>query len=143
MKNLQLLGFIACVVLVLNTGTLNAKNQFKNGVYTGESRSNYTSEPFWGQVTLQIRNDSITLLTFLILDKDKNQVFGPDYEKYFKDNPVYIEQCRNEVKGIKTYTEAFLRTKSMEHLDAVTGATWSYNIFKDAMKATLEKARNN
>lgn len=140
MRKLQVLGFVI-TLLILCAGATFTDKHFKDGIYKGESCSKYTIEPYWGQVTLKIKDDNITLLHFQILDKDKNEVFGPDYEKYFKDNPIYIEQCRNEVKGIKTYTEAFLRMKSMEHVDAMTGATWSYNIFKDAMKATLEKAK--
>jgi len=76
------------------------------------------------------------------MDKEKNEVFGPDYERHFKDNAMYVDQCRNEVKGIKVYTEAFLKTRNVDQVDAITGATWSYNIFRDALKAALEKAKH-
>jgi len=141
MKKLKLLGFII-VVLALSTGTLNAKKQFKDGLYTGESQSIYTSEPYWGQMNIEIKNDRVTLLTFQIFDKVNKEVFGPEYEKHFKDNPQYIEQCRNEVNGIKSFTKAFQKTGRLEQVNAITGATWSHNLFKASMKVTLEKARN-
>jgi len=130
------------LAVVLSSAALKASKQFKDGVYTGESQSRYTSEPFWGQATVEIKNDKVVKLTFQILDKDKNEVFGPDYEQHFKDNAEYVQQCRNEVKALKTYTEKYMKTSNLEQVDAITGATWSYNIFRDALKTALEKARN-
>lgn len=121
------------------TGT----KQFKDGVYKGESQSKYTAESYWGQVTLKIKDDKVTLVSFQIVDKEKNEVFGPNYELYFKNNPEYVTQCRNEIKGIKAYTEAFLKNGNMEQVDAITGATWSYNFFRDALKVALEKAKQS
>ncbi|MDP4238513.1 MAG: FMN-binding protein [Bacteroidota bacterium] len=141
MKKTYVLLSLALAV-VLSAVALNSKNHFKDGVYKGESRSVYTNEPFWGQVTLEIKNDNVTLITFRIVDKEKNEVFGPDYEKHFKDSSVYAEQCRNEVKGIKAYTKAFIKNKSLEPVDAITGATWSYNLFKEALNDALGKALN-
>ncbi|MDD4972101.1 MAG: FMN-binding protein [Paludibacter sp.] len=133
---------ILAIVLVICSLAMTGAKQFTDGVYRGESRSKYTAEPYWGQVTIEIKNDNVTLLSFQILDKEKNEVFGPDYERHFKDNPEYITQCRNEVKGIKAYTDAFLKTGTIGKIDAITGATWSYNIFRDALNTALDKARN-
>jgi len=137
---LQVLVFLA-IAIVLCCIPMYATKQFKDGVYKGESRSKYTSEAFWGKVTLKIKNDEVILLDFKILDKEKNEVFGPKYERHFQFTPYYIKQCRQELKGIKAYTKAFLKTKSMKQVDAITGATWSYDIFRDALNAALEKAR--
>ena len=141
MKKLKVLCLLSFAI-VLSAGTMNVKKQYKDGTYTGESQSRYTSEPYWGQATLEIKNDKIVKLTFQIVDKNKNEIFGPDYEQHFKDNPEYIQQCRNDLKGIKAYTEKFNQSKKLEQVDAITGATWSYNIFKDAIKVALEKAGN-
>lgn len=132
--------FILAVIFSLSAS--GAGKLFKDGVYSGETQSRYTSESFWGQATVEIKNDKVVKLTFQILDKDKNEVFGPEYEKKFKDNAEYVEQCRNEVKSLKVYTEKYLKTSNLEQVDAITGATWSYNMFKDALKIALEKARN-
>jgi len=141
MKKLRVLVLIS-LAIALSSGTMSVKKQYKDGTYTGESQSKYKGEPYWGQATLEIKNDKIVKLTFQIIDKDKNEVFGPDYEQHFKDNPEYIQQCRNDLKGIKAYTEKFNQSKKLEQVDAITGATWSYNIFRDAIKVALEKAPN-
>ena len=132
---------LVMLALVLSSVAMTGTKQFKDGVYKGESQSKYIAEPYWGQVTLKIKNDKVTLVSFQIVDKEKNEVFGPDYERFFKGHPEYVAQCRNELKGIKAYTEAFMKTKNLEKVDAITGATWSYNIFSDALKAALKKAR--
>ena len=142
MKKLHVFALLTSVI-VLSSLALTGVKQMKDGLYQGESQSKYTTEPYWGQVTLKVKNDQVTLVSFQILDKDKNEVFGPDYERYFKDNALYVDQCRNEVKGIKKYTESFTKTGNMDKVDAITGATWSYNIFRDALKVALEKAKQS
>lgn len=137
MKKLQ--GLLLALAIVTGSLSMTPPKQFRDGVYTGESQSKYTAEPYWGQVTVEIKNDKVSLLGFQILDKEKNEVFGPDYERHFKDYPQYVDQCRNEVKAIKAYREAFLKTGKIEQVDAITGATWSHNLFKGALKAALEK----
>jgi major membrane immunogen (membrane-anchored lipoprotein) len=141
MKKLYLFALLVLPVVFCSV-TIIHKKEFKDGVYKGESQSKYASEPYWGQVSLEIKNDTVKLLSFQIIDKKINEVFGSDYEQHFKDNAVYVDQCRNEIKGIKVYTEAFFKNKKIEKVDAITGATWSYNIFRDALNVTLEKARN-
>ena len=113
MKKLHVFALLTSVI-VLSSLALTGVKQMKDGVYQGESQSKYTAEPYWGQVTLKVKNDQVTLESFQILDKDKNEVFGPDYERYFKDNALYVDQCRNEVKGIKKYTESFTKTGNMD-----------------------------
>jgi major membrane immunogen (membrane-anchored lipoprotein) len=140
MKKKYVLALLTSV-LVLSSLALTGSKYMEDGVFKGESQSKYTGEPYWGQVTLTIKNDSVRLISFQILDKDKNEVFGPDYERYFKDNAMYVDQCRNEVKGIKAYTESFRKTGNVDQVDAITGATWSYNIFRDALKDALKKAK--
>jgi major membrane immunogen (membrane-anchored lipoprotein) len=132
-----LLLAIALCLFAINAN----KRHYTDGVFTGESQSHYTSEPYWGQARVEIKDDRIISLSFQIIDKDKNEIFGPDYERHFKDNPNYAEQCRNEVKAIKVYRENYLKTKDMKQVDAITGATWSYNIFRDALNVALEKAK--
>jgi major membrane immunogen (membrane-anchored lipoprotein) len=141
MKKLQVLVLLS-LVIVLSSGTYNVNQRYKNGISIGESQSDYTSEPYWGQATLEIKNDKIVKLTFQIIDRDKNEVFGPYYEQHFEDNPEYVKQCRNDWKGVKSYIRKFNKTKKLEQVDAITGATWSYNIFRDAIKVALKNAEN-
>jgi len=141
MNKLQLLAILVLAFVLCSVG-INKKKQYKDGVFTGESRSKYNHEPYWGQATIEIKDDKIISMTFKIVDKEKNEVFGPDYEQHYKDIPTYIQQCRNEVKGIQAYSEKYLKTKDIDKVDAISGATWSYNFFRDAINITLEQARN-
>lgn len=141
-KTITLLVFVLVLIAISAIGVISVQKNYKNGVFTGESRSRYTNEPYWGQATVEIKDDKVIKMTFQIIDKEKNEVFGPDYERHFKNNAEYIQQCRNDLKGIKAYTEKYMKTKDMEKIDAITGATWSYNLFKDALKAALDKAKN-
>lgn len=141
-KTITLLVSVLILIAISAIGVISVQKNYKNGVFTGESRSRYTNEPYWGQATVEIKDDKVIKMTFQIIDKEKNEVFGPDYERHFKDNAEYIQQCRNDLKGIKEYTEKYMKTKDMEKVDAITGATWSYNLFRDALKAALDKAKN-
>lgn len=127
--------------LIITTASTPIK-QFRDGVYKGESRSRYIHEPYWGQVKLKIKNDKVSWLKFKIVDKEKHEVFGPKYERHFKYTPRYIMQCRNELKSINIYTEIFSKSKDIEQVDAITGATWSHDLLKSTFYTTLEKARN-
>lgn len=139
MKKLKRLALPVLVILLI-TVAMTPPKYFTDGVYKGESQSKYSAEPYWGQVTVEIKNDRVTLLGFQILDKEKNEVFGPDYERHFNGNALYVDQCRNEVKAIKAYQEAFIKTGNMEQVDAITGATWSYNLFRESMVSALKEA---
>lgn len=116
---------------------------YKDGIYHGYSRSIYIYENFWGKVQLTIKNGKITDVEFQIIDQDKNEVFSETYERHYTGNDHYIEQCRNEWKGIQTYPQLLLEKQNINDLDAITGATWSFNIFKDSVAIALREAKGN
>jgi major membrane immunogen (membrane-anchored lipoprotein) len=137
------LFILLLLAVVVSTLAFKSGKQYKDGTYTGESQSKYKAEPYWGQATVEIKNDKVVKFHFQILDKKKNEVFGPKYERHFKDNPEYMQQCRNDLKGIEAYAEKYMKTSDPKQVDAITGATWSYNIFRAALKVALDKAKNN
>jgi len=63
-----------------------------------------------------------------------------NYEERFKDIPEYMEQCRNEWKAINIFPNIFLEKQQIDNLDAITGATWAYNMFKSSLAEALKKA---
>ncbi|MEJ2628999.1 MAG: FMN-binding protein, partial [bacterium] len=108
--------------------------------YESESRAQYINEPYWGQCKIIISNGEISEFEFRIIDKSCNEIFDENYEKHFAGNAIYINQCRNDLKGLKAYIKRFVATNNLNKVDAVSKATWSYNIFKDAVAKTLDKA---
>jgi major membrane immunogen (membrane-anchored lipoprotein) len=125
------------MILLLVLMSFSSKNRFKDGVYTGTSRSIYTEEEFYGKVKILVEKNKIVSIDFVVRDSNKHEDFDAKYEKYYKGNDLYVQQCRNDWKGIQTYPEKLLKSQDPDKIDAITGATWSYNIFKAAVKEAL------
>ena len=114
---------------------------YGDGTYTGESQSIYTAESYYGITTVSIKNGVISGLEFKVLDKAKNEIFDEKYENHYKDIPEYIQQCRNDWQGVQTYPGRLLKVQDINKVDAISGATWSYNLFRASLLAALAEAR--
>jgi major membrane immunogen (membrane-anchored lipoprotein) len=114
---------------------------FKDGTYFGQSRSIYIEEPYWGSVQLTVKNGLFTDIIFVIRDSMLHETFDGNYEKHFVGNPVYILQSRNDWKGVQTYPKKLSEQQDTNKLDAVSGATWSYNIFRASVSEALKNTR--
>lgn len=130
----------AAAFLILGCRSSGAK-AYKDGIYQSESRSAYEAEPYWGMATLVIENRRIASFQFKIVDRATGDIFDEQYEKHYSGNETYIQQCRKDLAGLKTYLARFDEIKDISAIDAVSGATWSYNIFVDTMKLALLKAK--
>jgi major membrane immunogen (membrane-anchored lipoprotein) len=115
--------------------------KYKDGTYSGQSRAKYIYEPFWGKVNLTLKNGLITDIRFVIRDSNLHETFDGGYEKHFAGNDVYIQQSRNDWKGAQTYPRKFSEKQDINMVDAVSGATWSYNIFKASVNEALKNAK--
>jgi major membrane immunogen (membrane-anchored lipoprotein) len=145
-------AFIAGIILLTSVAAENYKrdniivslknNQdtllnYPDGKYSGQSRYTYTDEPYWGSVSFTLKKNMFTGIDFFIRDSALHESFDSLYEKHFKDNEMYIQQCRNDWKGVQSYPKKLMETQDIDKLDAITGATWSYNIFKASVKEAL------
>jgi major membrane immunogen (membrane-anchored lipoprotein) len=113
----------------------------KDGTYLGQSQSIYVEEPYWGCVQLKVKNGLFAEINFVIRDSMLHETFDEKYEKHFEGNPVYILQSRNDWNGVKTYPKKLSESQDTNKLDAVSGATWSYNIFKASVREALKNSR--
>jgi major membrane immunogen (membrane-anchored lipoprotein) len=111
-----------------------------DGNYSGQSRSMYIDEPYWGSVRFTLKNGQYMGISFIIRDSSLHETFDSIYEKHFQGNDLYIQQCRNDWKGVQTYPKRLIEIQHISKVDATTGATWSYNIFKASVKDALTKA---
>ena len=82
-----------------------------------------------------------TEISFVIRDSNLHETFNGDYEKHFQGNELYIQQCRNDWNGVKTYPPKMIETQDVNKIDAISGATWSYNIFKESVKEALKRTK--
>jgi major membrane immunogen (membrane-anchored lipoprotein) len=115
---------------------------YKDGNYTGTSRAIYTNEPYYGYSKIAIKNGKIIKVEFFVRDSSRHEYFDDKYEKYFAGNNVYIQQCRNDWKGIQSYPDSLLKYQDLDKVDVISGATWSYNIFKASTQEALSAAEN-
>ncbi len=113
--------------------------KLNNGTYKGSSQSHYTMEPYVGTAVIEIENHKIVSVDFQIVDTLNNEVFGSDYEKHYPDNELYQQQCRENWQGVINYPKQLLEKQNIDSIDAVSGATWSYNIFKASVKEALKE----
>ena len=131
--------FIFVIALLLS---FSAKKPYKDGKYWGASRAIYTSEPYYGHTEIAIENGKIIRVEFSILDSAKLEYVDAKYEKYFEGNDVYIQQCRNDWKGIQSYPDSLLKHQDINKVDAISGATWSFNIFYASVQEALSTAED-
>ncbi len=116
-----------------------ADNPKKDGEYKGTSRSIYTEEPYYGHVRLIIEKGTIVSIDFCVRDSAKHVNFDREYEKYFAGNDMYVQQCRNDWKGIQSYPDSLIKHQDISKVDAISGATWAYNIFSASVNEALKK----
>jgi major membrane immunogen (membrane-anchored lipoprotein) len=123
------------------TDTVPAVNPgYTDGIYYGLSRGGYDAEPYWGIVSLQVKEGSIASVAFVIRDSSLHELFDSSYEKHFRGNPLYIQQCRNDLKGVSAYPQLLSQKQDTSQLDAISGATWSYHIFRGAVGNALRNS---
>jgi major membrane immunogen (membrane-anchored lipoprotein) len=111
---------------------------YPDGIYEGKSRDGYTGEPFWGIVKIKVENGAFATINFKIRDTSFHESVDSMYGiHHYPTFPAYQLQCVKDGNGIKTYPRKLLETQDMGKVDAMSGATWSYNIFKASVKAAL------
>lgn len=148
-KPLFFLSFIAAALIITASAFQLTQEKdsdqdkpvkYKNGKYEGQSQSIYKDEPYWGIITVTVKKGSIKDVDFIVRDSAKHETFSEKYERHFATIPEYVQQCRNDWQGIQTYPKKLLEIQDINKLDATSGATWSYNIFKASTNEALKKA---
>lgn len=126
--------------LLFESCVVKNANRYKNGEFIGISKSIYQREYFYGVTEITISEGKITGVDFSIIDMDNKVFFDEKYENRFKDIPEYVEQCRNEWKAINIYPNILLEKQTIDSLDAISGATWAYNMFESSLRNAFKKA---
>lgn len=139
MKSLfSILFFFAfiCTLAYSQSDTAMKPLRLTDGVFTGSSQGGYTAEPYWGIVKLSVKDGVITDINFVIRDSALHETFNDAYAKHFAGNEVYIQQAKNDWNGVRTYPVKLKEKQDISKVDVISGATWSYNIFR----ASVEQA---
>jgi major membrane immunogen (membrane-anchored lipoprotein) len=115
---------------------------YPDGTYKGQSRGNYNGETYWGHVQFTIVKGEFTVIQFAVRDSAFHEPVDSLYGViHFSDNPMYMQQCVEEEHGIENYPKKLLELQDIDKIDAVTGATWSYNIFIASAEDALKNAK--
>jgi major membrane immunogen (membrane-anchored lipoprotein) len=128
---------------ILTLMAFSGDGPYNDGIYHGISRAIYVDEPYYGFSRIAIENGKIIKVDFIVRDSAKHENFDDKYERYFADNDEYVQQCRNDWKGIKSYPDSLIKYQDINKVDVISGATWSYNIFKASAKEALATAENS
>jgi major membrane immunogen (membrane-anchored lipoprotein) len=140
MKPVYIIAVLMAATSVCFSQIAPVKTLYKDGVYSGESQSVYKGEPYWGKVRVTIADGKLTDITFSIRDSSLHETFNTEYAKHFAGNEVYIQQTKNDYNGVLTYPRKLAEVQDTAKVDAISGATWSYNIFRSALSEAMKKA---
>ena len=115
----------------------------KPGTYTGQSSENDEEGGGYATVSLTIgENNAIEDVVFETFEKNGTSKYTEDYGKINGEvsNKSYYEKAQKAVEASKGYAKQYKETQSLTEVDAVSGATISYNQFVEAVQSALQKA---
>jgi major membrane immunogen (membrane-anchored lipoprotein) len=124
------IGIVIVILAVLGLALyMNAQRQmgptWNDGTFTGESKRDDNSQ--YGKVDLMIKDGRITQV---------------DYEEYDSQGNVKGESYpyQKAIEAQSTLEERLIETQDPEAVDNVSGATSTWNKFKEAAAAALKEA---
>jgi major membrane immunogen (membrane-anchored lipoprotein) len=123
------------------TGVGGNAGMYLNGTYEGKTPIDY--EGYNALAKISVSNGFISVVDWKIYDNNLKRYFDETYEEVFAGNPLYVQQCRDNMKGMKAYGPDLIRTQCIDSVDVITGATWCYHKFRDVVKITLKNAKKD
>lgn len=144
----KLFATLACSLLLAASfaGCGSSDNRaYKDGVYTGKS-SVYTGDEEgngngYGEVTITVKDNAITACEFKTYEEN-GTLKGDDYGKIDGEikNQDYYNKAQKAIKGSEEYAKRIIGKVNPADVDSISGATFSYNQFVDAVNDALDKA---
>lgn len=135
--------FLTIVLIFTYSFCSDSSNTYQDGNYYGISRDQYIEEPYWGHIRINIAGGFFTKLDFMIRDSSAHEVFDSIYGVvHFSGYPDYYQQqLINDRHGVEEYPKHLLQSQNLDMVSAITGATWSYNIFMSSVRDALKNAK--
>ena len=129
----------ACAVCLAIAGCAAAG--LKDGVYEGTSGADDTGA--WGEISVRVRDGTVAGCSFTTRQKD-GTVKGADYGTINGEiaNADFYAKAQLAVRAMERYAQEFAAAGKLDKVEAVSGATISYNQFLEAAEQALKKARN-
>ncbi|MHB9296706.1 hypothetical protein PilKf_02481 [Pillotina sp. SPG140] len=113
---------------------------YKDGVFTGTSSKDDTGA--YGEVQITISSGKVSGCAFVTHQKD-GTVKDENYGKVNGSisNQDYYDKAQLAVRAMAEYARQFVETGTLRAVDAVSGATNSYNQFLEAAETALNQAK--
>ena len=135
-------ALISAVMLSLAGCSQQEKQtDYKDGVYTGKSSVHQSDEDGngsgYGETEIEIKNNKIVSCTFTTYEPDgtlKDESYGSEFSK---ENRLKAQKA---VQASTKYGSMLVSKGSVDEVDAISGATISYEEFKEAVEDALKKA---
>jgi major membrane immunogen (membrane-anchored lipoprotein) len=112
---------------------------YKNGVYEASLPADY--EGYSARASLTVAGNRIAVVDWSIFDERNKRPFDDTYEQMYTGNPEYIQQCRDNRKGMALFGPRLIETQEIDSVDCITGATWVYGKFGPLVRKSLKNAR--
>lgn len=124
----------------ISASTKEQIKSYKDGTYTAQSSQDERGAV--GEITLVIEKGKIAKADYKGIMKDGN-LKDTDYGKTNGkiENQDFYNKAQNAVRATSSYPAKLVETQNVDKIDAVSGATVSYNQFAEAVKKALEKAK--
>lgn len=113
----------------------------QSGIYESLEEDEEGGEGY-GEVTITVKDNVITDCKFTTYMPDgtiKDEEYGKENGEIA--NQDYYNKAQRAVKGSQNYADQLSAKGSLDQVDAVTGATISYNEFVEAVELALKQAK--
>lgn len=133
------------MITAVCAGCGNADRTYKDGTYTGKSGIYSGDEEGngngYGEVTITVKDNEITACEFKTYEEN-GTLKDDDYGKIDGEikNRDYYNKAQKAIKGSEEYAKAIVGKIDPEEVDSISGATFSYDQFTDAILDVLDKA---
>ncbi|MBQ5316659.1 MAG: FMN-binding protein [Oscillospiraceae bacterium] len=141
MKRLFTVAVCAAALMLTACG-----GSYKDGTYEGRSESREGNEGGYGDgygvVTLTIKDNTIIACEYKTYQPD-GTVKDENYGKQDGEiaNTDFYNKAQRPVKACDQYAKELVEKGKLDSVDAVSGATISYDEFREAVKDALRQAK--
>lgn len=132
-----LAGFVA---LSFVTGCANDTISYKDGIYTGKSGKD--DRGAYGEVKLTIKDNKLVDCQFITYKNDgtiKDESYGKINGAI--SNQDYYDKAQLAVQAMQKYADQLIAKQKLSGVDGITGATISFDQFKEAVTEALSAAK--
>lgn len=142
----KIIALLSCALILAGAlAGCGGSKTYKDGTYTGKSAVYSGDEEGngngYGEVTITIKDNVITACEFKTYEED-GTLKGEDYGMVDGEikNQDYYNKAQKAIKGSEEYAKNIVNKINPEDVDSISGATYSYNQFTDAVFDALDKA---